>query len=239
MLPSAFDGRYELHVTWISRLIFLTLLTNQLGYSQLGFSDDRSIVTVCVDKLETIAGMIIGHSSDFIGRLLEMMISCVRGRCQIYPWAFIHETVINTGAIFLQLSVQSSWSVIPIHSSELSPPEFRVFVVGVSCQLGNLAASASPTIESTIGERYSLYDEDGNIVVGPYNYGKLMVISVGVLVTSFIGPENRHASINFVISEEEKLDLANQGKIVTHRMSNDLEEQMAVAYLKDDTKLKS
>lgn len=239
MLPSAFDGRYELHVTWISRLIFLTLLTNQLGYSQLGFSDDRSIVTVCVDKLETIAGMIIGHSSDFIGRLLEMMISCVRGRCQIYPWAFIHGNGINTGAIFLKLSVQSSWSVIPIHSSELSPPEFRVFVVGVSCQLGNLAASASPTIESTIGERYPLYDEDGNIVVGPYNYGKLMVISVGVLVTSFIGPENRHASINFVISEEEKLDLANQGKIVTHRMSNDLEEQKAVAYHEKDTKLRS
>lgn len=238
MLPSAFDGRYELHVTWILRLMFLTLLTNQLGYSQLGFSDDRSIVTVCVEKLETIAGMIIGHSSDFIGRLLEMMISCVRGRCQIYPWAFIHGNGINT-SVFLQFSVQGSWSVIPIHLSELSPLEFRVFVVGVSCQLGNLAASASPTIESTIGERYPLYDEDGNIVMGPYNYGKVMVISVGVLVTFFIGPENHHASINFVNSEEEKLDLANQGKIVTHRSSDDLEEQKAVAYHEKNTKLRS
>jgi SHS family lactate transporter-like MFS transporter len=55
----------------------------------------------------------------------------------------------------------------------LSPPEFRAFVVGVSYQLGNLASSASSTIETTIGEQFPLYNPDGSIRDGTFNYGKV------------------------------------------------------------------
>lgn len=39
---------------------------------------------------------------------------------------------------------------------ELSPGSLRAFVVGTSYQLGNLASSASSTIEATIGEKFPL-----------------------------------------------------------------------------------
>jgi MFS transporter, SHS family, lactate transporter len=60
---------------------------------------------------------------------------------------------------------------------ELSPPSFRTFVVGTSYQLGNLASSASSTIEATIGQRFPLPPKvhDGETVLR-YQYGKVICI---------------------------------------------------------------
>lgn len=68
----------------------------------------------------------------------------------------------------------------------------RSFTVGVTYQLGNLASSASSTIEATIGERYP-------IAPGPngeerYDYGKVIGIFLGavwayILLFVFLGPE--------------------------------------------------
>jgi SHS family lactate transporter-like MFS transporter len=65
-------------------------------------------------------------------------------------------------------------SVIPIHLLELSPGHFRAFVMGTSYQLGNLASSASSTIEATIGERFPLPPLANGLA--RYDYGKVMGI---------------------------------------------------------------
>jgi SHS family lactate transporter-like MFS transporter len=82
-------------------------------------------------------------------------------------------TALLTSLLFF-LGVQGAWGVIPIHLMELSPGSLRAFVVGTSYQLGNLASSASSTIEATIGEKFPLppkIGENGKSVER-YAYGK-------------------------------------------------------------------
>ena len=86
---------------------------------------------------------------------------------------------------------------------ELSPGSFRTFVVGTSYQLGNLASSASSTIEARLGENYplpSITNKEGK-EVKRYNYGKVVCIFVGavyayVILLAFVGPERRGRNLN-------------------------------------------
>lgn len=172
-----------------SQDLYPTFLSNQLG-----FGDDRSTVTNCVANLGAITGgLIIGHASNFAGRRLSIMICCIGGGALIYPWAFVRNTGINAAVFFMQFFVQGAFGVIPAHLLELAHPEFRSFIVGVAYQLGNLASSASSTIESTIGERFKIESKTGKII---NNFGLVMAIFMGcvfgfVLLVTFVGPENR------------------------------------------------
>ena len=78
---------------------------------------------------------------------------------------------------------------------ELSPGSIRTFVVGTAYQLGNLASSASSTIEAKLGANFPLppITVKGK-VVHRYKYGKVICIFMGavfvyVLVLTFLGPE--------------------------------------------------
>ncbi len=174
---------------------------------QLQFSADRSTVTNCVANLGAIlGGVCVGHFSNFFGRRLSIIVMCIIGGALIYPWAFIHNNGINASVFFLQFCVQGAWGVIPVHLSELSPPSSRAFIVGVSYQLGNLASSASSTIETTIGERFPLSIPGETDV---FDYGKVMAIFMGcvfgyVLLITIFGPEKRGADLNADTAAETK-----------------------------------
>lgn len=73
-----------------------------------------------------------------------------------------------------------------IHLMELSPAPFRTFVVGTAFQLGNLASSASPTIEAKVGLNFPLPPTvvDGEIT-SRYEYGKVMFIFMGCVSVPF------------------------------------------------------
>src|SRR5271169_2152594 len=86
------------------------------------------------------------------------------------------------------LKVKVNCSVIPIHLLELSPEHFRSFVVGTSYQLGNLASSASSTIEATIGERFPLPPLSTG--VSRYDYGLVMAIFMGCVYFYGIRSQN-------------------------------------------------
>ncbi|KAG5370410.1 Carboxylic acid transporter protein-like protein [Yarrowia sp. C11] len=168
---------------------------------QLGFSPDRSTVTNCVANLGAIAGgVIIGHFSSVLGRRLSIMISCILGGAMIYPWAFVTGSGINAGVFFLQFFVQGAWGVIPIHLTELCPPALRSSLVGLAYQLGNLASSASSTIEAQIGTSFPIKDKNGVDRPGVYNYSLVMCIFIAcvftfVFIVTFLGPENRMAEM--------------------------------------------
>lgn len=188
---------------------------------QLGFSSDRATVTNCIANLGALAGgLIIGHFSTFIGRRLSIIICCIGGGALIYPWAFVTNNGINAAVFFLQFFVQGAFGVIPAHLSELSHPEFRSFIVGISYQLGNLASSASSTIESTIGSKFPITNAAGDVI---YNYGKVMAIFMGcvfgfVLLVTFVGPENRQLkdaeSTYDDVVDEDKASVERVEKIV-------------------------
>lgn len=190
-----------------SQDLYPTLLTVQLEYSA-----DRSTVTNSVANLGAIfGGIVCGHFSTFIGRRLTIILACILGGAMIYPWAFSRGTGINAGAFFLQAGVQGAWGVVPIHLSELSPPAYRSLVVGLAYQLGNLASSASSTIESTIGERFPIVLPNGKAA---YDYAKVMSIFIGAVFAYMIfiillGPENRGADFNMdrdIPLEDEEAD---------------------------------
>lgn len=174
-----------------SQDLYPTLLTVQLGYGA-----DRSTVTNSVANLGAIfGGMVCGHISTFVGRRLTIIVACFIGGAMIYPWAYVRSSAINAGAFFMQACVQGAWGVVPIHLSELSPPAYRSFVVGLAYQLGNLASSASSTIESTIGERFPTVAPNGEPA---YDYSKVMAIFIACvfvynIIVIFLGPENRGA----------------------------------------------
>lgn len=84
---------------------------------------------------------------------------------------------------------------------ELAPGSFRTFVVGTSYQLGNLASSASSTIEAQLGTRFPLPPlhkvVDGKAeTVKRYEYGLVVCIFMGcvyayTILLTFLGPERR------------------------------------------------
>lgn len=175
--------------------------------TQLEFSKDRSTVTNCVANIGAlVGGLIMGHMSNFIGRRLTIMICCVGGGALIYPWAFVRNGGINAAAFFLQFFVQGAFGVIPAHLSELAHPEFKSFIVGMSYQLGNLASSASSTIESQLGLHFMTTNSAGEIVE---DKGKVMAIFIGAvfaynLIVSFIGPERRNIHLEMHQKEDDQ-----------------------------------
>jgi SHS family lactate transporter-like MFS transporter len=174
-----------------SQDLYPTMLTNQFL-----FSPNAVTVTQVVANLGAITGgTTVGYCSQIFGRRFSIIFICIIGGALLYPYSFVENKKVMAAAFFEQFCVQGAWGVIPIHLMELSPGSFRTFVVGTSYQLGNLASSASSTIEATIGQRFPL---PSAIIDGKktkrYNYGKVICIFMGcvflyTIFLTFIGPE--------------------------------------------------
>lgn len=232
-------AKEALNVYWLM-LIYMVLLMAGFNFMSHGsqdlyptllsvryeFSDDASTVTNCVANFGAIiGGIIVGHFSNFIGRRLSIIICCICGGALIYPWAFIDNANINAGAFWLQFFVQGAWGVVPVHLSELAPPDFRSFVVGIAYQLGNLASSASSTIETTIGEDFPMVAPNGDHI---FDYAKVMAIFVGcvfgyVLFITFIGPERRNIAFE-TEEEEEDFEITEKIKHTEEMFPEDFDE---------------
>lgn len=166
--------------------------------NQYKFSPDAVTVTQVVANLGAMTGgTVVGYSSQIFGRRLCIIVMCVIGGALLYPYTFTSSKAVIAAAFFEQFCVQGAWGVIPIHLMELSPGAFRTFVVGTSYQLGNLASSASSTIEADLGENYPLPPiEKKGKTVKRYEYGKVICIFMGavyayVILLALVGPEKR------------------------------------------------
>ncbi|KAI1255649.1 hypothetical protein MGN70_002764 [Eutypa lata] len=171
-----------------SQDLYPTMLENQYD-----FSTNQVTVTQVVANLGAmLGGTVVGFCSQIFGRRISIIIMCIIGGALLYPYTFVSNNGIIAAAFFQQFCVQGAWGVIPVHLMELSPGAFRTFVVGTSYQLGNLASSASSTIEATIGERFPLPEKDG---IKRYKYGVVICIFMGcvyayVILLTFLGPEH-------------------------------------------------
>ena len=199
------EAKKALKIYWLI-ILYLILLMSGFNFSSHGsqdlyptmlgetyhFGTDKStVVNVCANLGALVGGIVIAHLSTFIGRRTAILIGNVFAAAFIYPWAFKPMWVT---AFFMQFGIQGSWGVVPIHISELSPPQFKTFVTGVAYQLGNLVSSASSTIEATIND--TLHD-----------YGKTMAIFIGavlgyLMLIVFIGPENKGADLSIERDDE-------------------------------------
>ncbi|KAK1829708.1 major facilitator superfamily domain-containing protein [Podospora conica] len=169
--------------------------------SDLSFTPSQVTTAQVVANLGAmLGGTTVGFLSQSLGRRLSILAMCVCGGALVYPYTLVSPpAAVMAAAFFEQFCVQGAWGVVPIHLMELSPGQFRTFVVGTSYQLGNLVASASSTIESRIGERFPLPPAPGGGGEPRYQYGKVMCIFMGcayacVVVLTLLGPESLQRS---------------------------------------------
>lgn len=86
--------------------------------------------------------------------------------------------------------------------------------MGLTYQLGNLASSASATIQAIIGERYPLPPHNG---VERFDYGKVIAIFMGAIwagqiILLFIGPEMSEGErAEYAASADDLESLRKQG----------------------------
>ena len=179
-----------------SQDLYPTMLENQLGFS----ATDVTLTQVVANLGAMAGGTVVGYCSQSLGRRLSILACCVAGGALLYPYSFVASPAVMAPAFFQQFCVQGAWGVIPIHLMELSPGAFRTFVVGTAYQLGNLASSASSTIEARLGERFPLPPAAPG---GPrrYEYGKVMCILMGcvyayVVVLTLVGPEHLNRKLD-------------------------------------------
>ncbi|KAI9727319.1 MAG: hypothetical protein M1828_006938 [Chrysothrix sp. TS-e1954] len=176
-----------------SQDLYPTMLENQYEFD----ADAVTITQVVANLGAMTGGTIVGYLSQKLGRRFSIIYISIVGGALLYPYTFTSSEKIIAPAYFEQFCVQGAWGVIPIHLMELSPGSFRTFAVGTSYQLGNLASSASSTIEATIGERFPLspiVDAATGKTTPRYNYGKVICIFMGcvyayVIILTFFGPE--------------------------------------------------
>jgi SHS family lactate transporter-like MFS transporter len=171
-----------------SQDLYPTFLKSQLGMSPT----DATVITVVGQISCVIGGVVVGYISTFCGRRLTIICACAVGGALLPSYILLRNMTLVAGAIVEQFFVGAVWGPIPIHLQELAPSSLRALMVGLTYQLGNLASSASATIEATIGERFPLPPaEDG---AKRYNYGKVIGILMGavwvyLIFWLLVGPE--------------------------------------------------
>ncbi|USP75447.1 hypothetical protein yc1106_02721 [Curvularia clavata] len=205
-----------------SQDLYPTMLKNQYN-----FSANRVTVTQVVANLGAMTGgTVVGYCSSIFGRRICIIVMCIIGGALLYPYTFVSSNAVIAAAFFQQFCVQGAWGVIPIHLMELSPGSFRTFVVGTSYQLGNLASSASSTIEATIGERFPLPPKGST---SRYKYGLVICIFMGcvyayVILLTTLGPEYRGRDFDAAADEDLAAATgADEGKYETQKRVEDVE----------------
>lgn len=178
--------------------------------SQLGMDPTQITVITVVGQIGALIGaMCIGYISTFAGRRLTMLTAAVFGGAILPAYVLPKNMSLVACAFFEQFFVGGIWGIIaihfrcrhssnnhigpiPIHLLELSPPALRSLLVGFTYQLGNLASSASATIQAIIAERFPLPPS----ATGDkrYDYGKVIGIFMGTIWAYdffwlFLGPE--------------------------------------------------
>jgi SHS family lactate transporter-like MFS transporter len=158
---------------------------------QHGFSIGTAADIAIVASLGAIAGGIFfGALSQRIGRRRAITTAALLSLPAVPLWigAFGVPTALSlgTGAFFMQFAVQGAWGVVPVHLNELAPAAIRGLLPGLTYQLGNLFASRSTLLQTSLAERHG----------GDYGYalGLVVVVCGLVLATlAWFGPEKSGA----------------------------------------------
>ncbi|KAK5938476.1 Carboxylic acid transporter [Knufia obscura] len=174
--------------------LYPTMLRNQFQFSP----DGVTITNVVANLGGFTGGVTAGWLSDVFGRRLTLLVTFVVSAALLYPYTFVSTRATAAPAFFEQFFIEGAMGIVPIHLLELSPGSLRTFAVGTAYQLGNLASSASSTIEARLGEEFPL--EPSAAGVHRYNYGRVVCIFTACclaynIVVVFVGPEKRGISL--------------------------------------------
>ena len=191
------EAGHAIKMNWVLLAYMIVLLTgfHSIGHgstdlyptflkNQAGMSPTQTTVITAIGQIGAVVGStLLGYLSTYFGRRLVMLIGCVFGGALVPAYIIPRNMSLVATAFFQQFFVQGIFGPIPIHQIELSPPALRSLTVGLTNQLGNLASSASATIESVIGERFPLPPTAAG--VERFDYGKVIGKFVRVFISDY------------------------------------------------------
>ncbi|OAA55864.1 carboxylic acid transporter protein [Niveomyces insectorum RCEF 264] len=186
-----------------SQDLYPTMLKNQFQFS----ANAVTVTQVVANLGAMVGGTLAGYLSQMFGRRFSVIVMCIAGGALLYPYTFVSSKAVIAAAFFEQFFVQGAWGIVPIHLLELTPDALRTVVVGTAYQLGNLASSASSTIEAKLSERFPLPNPDGSAAAAHglprYNYGKVICIFLAaiygfLILLIVIGPEKRGRNLDLL-----------------------------------------
>jgi MFS transporter, SHS family, lactate transporter len=119
-------------------------------------SATRANIAIIYNLGAVVGAILFGHFSQRAGRRKGMLAALSLCLVVIPLWAFGGTLpILILGSFLMQMGVQGSWGVIPVHLSELSADAARGLMPGLAYQLGILLASPTNTIQ------YALRDHVG------------------------------------------------------------------------------
>ena len=201
-------------------------------------ADQSSVATIIANCGAITGGMIAGYLSQYIGRRLAMLTFIIFAGCMIPAWILPNSfSGLAAGGFFIQVGVQGAWGVIPVYLSEISPAAFRATFPGLAYQLGNMASSASSTIESRGGQNILMDDpkHPGQKIADYATVSAILLACVvGYLTVLLVfGVERRGDELQI----DDHVEGTNAEEVLTRVEGRDIEAAHQVrdsdAYVKD------
>lgn len=101
-----------------------------------------------------VGAITFGLLSERIGRRYSMLAAIAVSLAIIPVWGFGSTMpMLALGAFIMQVGVQGSWGIVPVHLNELSPGAVRGLLPGFTYQIGILLAASTPRIEFALRDR--------------------------------------------------------------------------------------
>lgn len=151
-----------------------------------------TIITIASQLGAFTGGVTMGYISSFFGRRLVMITACIFGAALVPAYILPRNMSLTVSAFFQQFFVGGVLGPVPIHLLELSPQAIRSLIVGLAYQLGNLAASATPTIQAVIAQRFPLPPAKNGTERFDYRIAIAIFMAAGwsyMLLFLVLGPE--------------------------------------------------
>jgi MFS transporter, SHS family, lactate transporter len=174
---------------------YVTFLRLQRGFSPAAAFNLNSIAALGAIG----GGIIFAWLSQRYGRRWTIVAACVLGILMLKIWVGgTSFWALALGGFVMQFAVQGAWGIIPAHLNEIAPGLARGTFPGFVYQIGNLIASPTlPILTSLAATRFVLPN-------GGADYATAMLIFVGitfvaVIVFTLLGfgvvPERREAAL--------------------------------------------
>ncbi|WFD44849.1 hypothetical protein MPSI1_003520 [Malassezia psittaci] len=200
------------------------LYPTMLQKAKLLTANQSSIATIISNCGAITGGLCAGYLSQYVGRRLAMLGFIIFAGCMIPVWILPNSFGgLAAGGFLVQVGVQGAWGVIPVYLSEISPSAFRATFPGLAYQLGNMASSASSTIETRGGQNITIKD--------PKNPGKtipdyatvsailLACVAVYLIVLVIFGFERRGDELGI----DDHVEGTNAETVLTQAKGRDIE----------------
>ncbi len=165
---------------------YATFLQKQHGFTP----QMTGMLTAVMNVGAIIGGTMFGAWSEKIGRRRAIIIAALFALPILPLWAYsTTPLLLGIGGFCMQISVQGSWGIVPVHLNELSPEGARGVFPGAAYQFGNLLAAVNAYWQGSIAEAHKT-------AAGKDDYALALALVAGISAVvialwTWFGPEAR------------------------------------------------